>query len=82
MDREYLTPHQLIVLVAYGENCFGAYESGPNFATDREKLIIKNMIKRHPVTIPEYTITERGRAYLDKVMSTPLPIQKWVIPNE
>jgi len=26
----------------------------------------------------EYQITERGRAWLDRALSTPLPVQKWV----
>jgi hypothetical protein len=28
------------------------------------------------------TITERGKVYLDMVLSTPLPIQKWADPRE
>ena len=46
-------------------------------------LINEGLIKEDAiqVSIPRYFVTQRGEKYIDMLISTPLPVQRWIDPR-
>lgn len=46
-----------------------------------EPFVINNLVEDQESEPPEFAISDRGRAYVDAILQTPLPVQAWVIPG-
>ena len=78
-----MTPLHMIILI----ECNGSETPGVNIKTEiwnspaaqeyRREMSEMGLIYGH--NLPR--ITEKGKAWLDKALSTPMPVQKWVFED-
>lgn len=91
-----MTPLEMEILIHYYGHAGDDYREG-NFEApvvretidafrDREKLIrytTDEEKKAMPCGYSQcYTLTDRGRVYVEALMTVPLPVQVWVMPEK
>ena len=78
-----MTPNELDVLLHY--HTF--IEEHPRLKAPAVQDALKNLIKKELLTVEKgekkgiYHSTERGKIWLEMILSTPLPIMKWSDPR-
>lgn len=50
-------------------------EGGPIFRASMEWLHVREMI------LADGEMTDKGRAWIEHILSTPLPVQSWTVPE-
>jgi hypothetical protein len=78
MSEFGLTPFEMKMLLHY-HACPGLYTSRATpelMAESHRRLVDAKLI--HESTPPHYAITERGIYWVEKALSTPLPVRRWV----
>lgn len=79
MNKRTMFPSQLAMLI----RCYYSGYMRTSHEDDRESLenALSVLIKNALVTdgTDGYTVTDRGKVYVESLLETPLPIQKWVM---
>lgn len=70
-----MTPLQIEILMCINEK--QDLPSGTRFQ-DVESLRAEELLPKEYL----YPLTERGRVYVEALCKVPLPVQKWVMPEE
>ena len=60
-----------------------AHRTSPSVSKFHKDLIDDGLIEQGNENFPEmgYRVTEKGRAWVDHILSTPLPEQRWEVPG-
>lgn len=69
-------PIRILIQISEGIEITG----GDDAAAIAKVLVMERLVERSSENVP-YTLTERGKVYLDALERTPLPVQQWVIPE-
>ncbi len=59
-------------------------DNPPIWTSTRGKMKSDGLLgENDPVKVgePLYYLTERGKVYIEAILSLPLPVQQWVMPN-
>ena len=78
-----MTPFEIDVLLHYymrpiADHAVMAYDK----SWARDRFLAEGLLERAKYTYTTYQLTERGIAYCEALQRVPLPIQKWVQPEE
>ena len=82
-----MTPLQLKMLLHY-YTCaerYGKHEpehAKPEIRDQHQGLIVWELLSPCRSNESGYQITARGSAFIEALIKTPLPICKWIIPND
>ena len=82
-----MTPFELEVLMHYYVTPAPhrvELENPPVWAAMRDWFIAEDLLKARTERTRgdgTYLVTERGAAYVEHVLQTPLPLQKWYVPT-
>ena len=77
-----MTPYELEVLLWY----YARGEDHPHEIAGRERTTALEQLLRLQMIAPDnspliYTVTERGKVYIEAIINTPLPEKRWVMPE-
>lgn len=78
----FFTVYELEIVLHYYA-CSGEFPHSPIFERIAERLVGLGLITPTPPSSdgPKYAITEQGRAFVEiGLMSTQIPVQKWIMP--
>lgn len=50
--------------------------------SQRVELVEQNLLEANHNCEAGYVVTDRGRAYVDALQAMPLPVIKWIIPDQ
>lgn len=68
-----MTPLHMIILI----ECFlGQEHSWTDDATGSDKAVMD--LEEDGLISPDFKITNKGLAWIERAVSTPMPVQKWV----
>lgn len=91
MNDFVITPLQLsLIIQAYSTPTYKGIEdlkTNDTWQSQFHDLLNSGMICEITTPLPSgcdwpYQLTEKGEVWFNAIMTTPLPVQKWEIPNE
>lgn len=78
VSSHLLTPEELRVLLEYHIRGGLGMTTDVSIVGHRQRLIEYGFLARIAFGHQVYTVTEKGRVWLDRALSTPMPVCRWV----
>lgn len=79
-----MTPFELDILLHYyarADQHRVVRENPPIWERTKVDMIKEELLKPSSFAAETFEIGERGKAYIEHILSIPLPVKQWVIPK-